>query len=118
VLSREIEEEPSAAEAVTARRMQELAVVETRSLLLLRAMRSGYVALSGFAAAALLSLLGASLLSVGPAIVTHGLEALAIVSGLVAVGALIHASSLLVRETRLAVEVLQARAAGLRYRSK
>jgi Protein of unknown function (DUF2721) len=118
VLSREIEEEASAAEAVTARRMQELAVVETRSLLLLRAMRSGYRALSGFASAALLSLLGASLLSVGPAMATHGFEALAIASGLAAVGALIHASSLLVRETRLAVEVLQARAAGLRYRSK
>ena len=115
VLSREIEGEPSAAEAVTARRLQELAVVETGSLLLLRAMRSGYRALSGFASAALLSLLGASLVAVGPAIVTHGLEVLAIASGAAAVGALIHASSLLVRETRLAVDVLQARAAGLRY---
>jgi hypothetical protein len=36
----------------------------------------------------------------------------------VAVGALIHASVLLVRETRLAVEVLTERAGGLRFRAK
>jgi hypothetical protein len=121
VLSREIEGEgdgAGASEAATARRLSELAVVETRSLLLLRAMRSGYMALSGFASAALLSLLGAVLFAAATPLLRTALEALAVAAGLAAVGALIHATSLLVRETRLAVDVLQQHAAGLRYRSK
>jgi hypothetical protein len=81
VLSREIEGEDGgagASESATARRLSELTVVETRSLLLLRAMRSGYMALSGFASAALLSLVGAVLVSAAPSFLGHALEALAI----------------------------------------
>lgn len=121
VLAREIEgagDGAGASEAATARRLSELTVVETRSLLLLRAMRSGYMALSGFASAALLSLLGAVLFAAATPLLRTALETLAVAAGLAAVGALIHATSLLVRETRLAVDVLQQRAAGLRYRSR
>jgi hypothetical protein len=110
-LAREIEATEDVDEAVSARRLHELRITEVRSLLLLRAMRSCYVSLSGFASAALVSLLGAVLLAAGLVVVTRVLEALALASGFMAVAALIYASVLLVRDTRLAVEVLQQRAA-------
>jgi hypothetical protein len=113
-LAREIEGAPDRKDASTTRRMRELGTTETRSLLLLRAMRSCYVALSGFASAALVSLLGAVMVRAGAPVVSAALEALALIAGGVAVGALIHASVLLVRDTQLAVGTLQERAAGLR----
>ena len=79
-----------------------------------RAMRSIYIALSGFASAALVALLGAVLLRADSPLLSIPLEALALVAGGVAVAALIHASLLPVRDTQLAVGVLQERAAGLR----
>lgn len=110
-LAREIEARQDVAETVSTRRLHELAVTELRSLLLLRAMRSCYLALSGFASSALVSLLGTVLVAAGLVVVTRALEALALVSGFAAVGALIYASVQLVRDTRFAVEVLQERAA-------
>jgi hypothetical protein len=116
-LAREIEGSEDLADAVATRRLRELSTTETRSLLLLRAMRSGYIALSGFASAALVSLLGAVLLHAGSSLLLGALEALALLAGGVAVGALIHASVALVRDTQLAVGVLQERAASLRTRA-
>jgi hypothetical protein len=110
-LAREIEAREDVGEAVSARRLHELHSTEVRSLLLLRAMRSCYVGLSGFASAALVSLLGTVLLAAGAELATRVLEAVALAAGAVAVAALINASVQLVRDTRLAVEVLQARAA-------
>lgn len=116
-LAQEIEASDDLTGSVASRRLRELTTTETRSLLLLRAMRSCYVALSGFALAALVSLLGAVLLHAGSSLVVGWLEALALGAGGVAVAALIHASVLLVRDTQLAVGVLQERAAGLRVRA-
>jgi len=118
VLALEIEAAPDVADAASARRLRELGTTEVRSLLLLRAMRSCYAALSGFASAALVSLLGAVLLAAGRAPAARALEGLALASGVLAVGALIYASVLLVRETRLAVGVLRERATGLQFRAK
>jgi len=117
-LAREIEGAENLTDAVATRRLRELSTTEARSLLLLRAMRSGYIALSGFASAALVSLLGAVLVHAGSSVLLGSLETLALVAGGVAVGALIHASVLLVRDTQLAVGVLQERAAGLRARAQ
>ena len=116
-LAREIEGAEELADAVATRRLRELSTTEARSLLLLRAMRSGYIALSGFASAALVSLLGA-VLQAGSWLLLVSLEALALIAGGVAVGALIHASVALVRDTQLAVGVLQERAASLRTRAQ
>ena len=113
-LAQEIEASDDLTGSVASRRLRELTTTETRSLLVLRAMRSCYVALSGFALAALVSLLGAVLLHAGSPLVVGWLETLALGAGGVAVAALIHASVLLVRDTQLAVGVLQERAAGLR----
>lgn len=117
-LSREIEGPEVVSDHVAARRLKELATAERRSLLLLRALRSVYIALSGFSTAALASLLGATFVSAGQTAVTVALESLAIFSGAVAVASLIYASVLLVRETRLAVAVLQERAAFAQLRSR
>jgi hypothetical protein len=99
------------------RSLKELTTAEQRALMLLRALRSFYVALSGFASATLLSLLGAVLIPTGPTAVGRALEVVAVAAGLVAVGGVIYGSVLLVRETRLAVAVLRERAAGLRFRA-
>src|SRR5207237_7373304 len=49
-LARQLEQSaPDAADAATRRRLTELAAVDRRSLLLLRALRAVYVALGGFA---------------------------------------------------------------------
>lgn len=116
-LAREIEA-AEVADAVSARRLRELGTTERRSLLLVRAMQSCYVGLSGFASATLVSLLGAVLVAAGRIVLTRLLESLALASGLIAVAALIYASLLLVRDTRLAVGVLQERAASLKDRAK
>ena len=103
---------------MAARRSRDLGTAEQRSLLLLRALRSVYIALSGFATAALASLLGATFVGGGQSAVTIALESAAILAGAVAVASLIYASILLVRETRLAVTSLQERAAAAQLRAK
>lgn len=117
-LARQLDAAEASDAVGTARRLREMAAAEERSLLLLRAMRSGYVALSGFASAALVSLMGAALVTVAPSVVSGGFEAVGIAAGIVAVGAVIHASALLVRDTRIAVNVLQERAAGVQSRAR
>jgi len=115
-LSKEIEGTNDLSDPVARRRLAELGTTEVRSLLLVRAMRSRYVALSGFALAALVSLLGAGLEHVGSPLLSFPLQVLALLAGAVAVGALVHASVMLVRDTQLAVGVLRERAATLRAR--
>jgi hypothetical protein len=110
-------EDPSAGTAgrESERRLDELAAVEQRTAMLLRALRSFYVALGAFAATTLISLLGAVLVQLsGPVVLT--LEIGAVATGAIAVGALVHGSALLVRETRIAVRVLGERAAAVRAR--
>jgi hypothetical protein len=108
-------EDPATAGSDTPRRLSELAAVEQRSVMLLSALRSFYLALGGFAAATLISLLGAVLIRFsGPVVL--GLEFAAVTAGVVAVGSLVHGSLLLVRETRIAVSVLRERAAAVRAR--
>jgi hypothetical protein len=117
-LAREIESPEVVSEDVAARRSGELATAERRSLLLLRALRSAYIALSGFSTAALASLLGATFVSAGGESVIIALESIAILAGASAVASLIYASVLLVRETRLAVAVLQERSAAAQRRAR
>jgi hypothetical protein len=117
-LSREIEGPEEVPDDVAARRSRDLGTAEARSLLLLRALRSVYIALTGFAVAALASLLGATFVAAGQSTVTMALESAAILAGAVAVASLVYASVLLVRETRLAVASLQERAAAAQLRAR
>jgi hypothetical protein len=120
-LSKQLEEPPAEERAHEvwrhdmARRLRELAASETRSVMLVSALRNFYIALGGFATATLVSLLGAVLIRVsGP--VALALEIVAVAAGALAVGSLIHGSTLLVRETRIAIGVLRERADAARGR--
>ncbi len=98
------------------RRLRELGAAETRTLLLLRSLRAFYVALGAFAFAAFVSLLGAVLAPLPLPHLVYPLEVLGVAAGLVAVGALVFGSILLLHETRIAVQVISERAATVRER--
>ena len=116
-LARQLEESSDLSTPQSARRLHELSVAEQRSLMLLAALRSVYVALGSFASATLFALLGAALASVDEGSAVRVLGGLGLVAGLVALVALVHGSVVLVRETRLVVQVLQERAASVRART-
>jgi hypothetical protein len=116
-ISKQLEVATDLASTEANRRLHELSAAETRALLLVRALSSFYTALGGFASATLLSLLGAVLVSIGTGSAVRVLEVVAVVTGLVAVGALVHGSTLLVRETRIAVTIIRERAAAVRLRA-
>lgn len=99
------------------RRLRELHLSEQRTLLLLHGMRCFYVALGGFASAALLSLLGAVLAAIGVPIAVTILEVAGVLAGGVAVGALVYGSVLLLQETRIAVDIVAARVASVQARA-
>lgn len=115
-LSKQLEAEPAAPES--ARRFRELAATEERALLLLKGLRSFYIALGAFALATLVSLLGSVLVPMGYVSAVRVLQVAGVIAGAVAVAALVSGSLLLLRETRIAVEVLSDRAAGLRAKAE
>jgi hypothetical protein len=115
-LSRQLEEAAEFSSSEPARRLRELAATERRTLMLLAALRSFYVALGSFASAALVSLFGAVFVSMGAGGTARVLEVVGVVVGLLAVSALVHGSVVLVRETRINVQVLQERAASIHAR--
>lgn len=115
-LSKQLEEAGDLAAPEAVRRLRELSVTEQRTLLLLAALRSFYVALGSFASAALVSLLGAVMVPMGIGAPVQVLEVGGVVAGVLAVSALVYGSVVLVRETRIVVQVLQERVAGVRAR--
>jgi hypothetical protein len=104
-LSRELETGGGPAPAA-AQCLRELTIAEERSVLLVRALRAFYLAVSGFASAALLSLIGAILAPSAPAMLATVVGYVVIAAGVVAVGSIVLGSVLLVRETRMVVGVL------------
>lgn len=103
-------------EQESARRLNELAIIELRAVLLMRVLRSFYVALGAFAVATLTSLLGAVLALFWSGYVVGALEVLAVAAGIVAVTSLVRGSAILVRETGMAVQMLHERAESARAR--
>jgi hypothetical protein len=77
--------------------------VENQALLLLRALRSVYIALGAFAAASLVSILGAVLASIHVQGALYVVAVLALISGILGVCALIAASSNLFKATQLSL---------------
>ena len=84
--------------------------------MLIKAMRAFYTAIGGFAAAALLSLLGAVFTPLVTAWAARVMEVVAVCVGTIAVGALVRGAFLLVRETGVAVRVMEERAAQAQMR--
>ena len=115
-LARQLEETSDMSTPQAARRLGELSSAERRSLLLLAALRSIYVALGCFGSATLFALLGSALSSVENVAPARILGALGLAAGLLALASLVHGSAMLVRETRIVVQVLQERAANIRAR--
>jgi hypothetical protein len=117
LLSQELEASEDLSSEVSARRLKELSVAEKRSLLLVRALRVFYLAVSGFASATLLSLIGAFLSPSGTETMATVFEVVVILAGAVAVGSILYGAVLLVRETRMAVDILSERAESVRFRA-
>ncbi len=115
-LTASLEADATLAASPNAVKLSELAAAEGRMLMLIRALRIFYVALGGFASAALLSLVSAATAPLGVGSLTTVLELVAVTAGLIAVSALLHGAQLLIRETRIAVSVLQERASRLKKR--
>jgi hypothetical protein len=115
-LSRELETCATPVSAMDAQRLRELDIAEERTVLLVRALRVFYLAVSGFASAALVSLIGAILSPGVPAELATLIGYVLIATGLVAVGSIVYGSVLLVRETRMAVASLGEQAESLRLR--
>jgi hypothetical protein len=116
-LSKQLEQTVDFDSPEAQRRLRELATSEERALLLLHALRSVYVALGAFASAALVSLVGAVLAVVLPQPhLVYVLEVIGVAAGLLAVSALVNGSVRLLQETRIAVQVVSARAASIRER--
>ena len=100
----------AAALPLAIRRLGELAAHEQRSLMLLAALRSYYVACGSFATATLISIFGAVLASLGAHDLARVLAVCGAAAGLVAVAALIYGSVVVTRENSIVARVLQQRA--------
>lgn len=116
-LSKQLEATTDFSSEEAKRRLRELTAAETRALLLLRGLRSFYIALGNFALAALVSLAGAVAAPMSFDTLSGGLLFVAVAAGLFAVGSLIYGSVLLLRDTRIAVQILTERAATLHARA-
>lgn len=116
-LSKQLEHAKEYVSEESKRRLKELSAAEERAMLLLRALRGFYVALGGFASAALMSLLGALSIPTGLLHAIRLLEVLGVGAGLVAVAAMVYGSVLLLRETRIAVQVITDRVASVTARA-
>jgi hypothetical protein len=116
-LAKQLEATTDLASPQSLRRMRELDAAERRSLLLLSALRSFYIALGSFSAAVLVSLLGAILTPVGVAGTVRAMEFIGVLTGAAAIAALIHGSVTLIRETRIAVQIVRDRIADIHTRA-
>ena len=81
-----------------------------RSLMLLAALRSYYVACGSFATATLISIFGAVVASLGARDLVVALEVCGAAAGLLAVGALMYGSVVVIRETGIVARLLRQRA--------
>jgi hypothetical protein len=92
-------------------RIRQLRTVERRALLLVRALTAFYVSVGSFAAASLVSLLGAILFVAELHALRHVSLVVASFAGATGVGGLVVGSTLLVWETRIALRILGAETA-------
>lgn len=90
--------------------------VERQAILLLTALRGAYVALASFAAASLISIVGAGLVTTNFQLASHLTVGLALVVGFIGAGGLIVACTHLFRATRLSLRNISEEAALIRRR--
>jgi hypothetical protein len=103
VISRQIEEHENDADGGNAVRLKLLQLAERRTLLIVRALTCFYIAIGSFAAASLISLLGAVFVAAQQDLLRQVTLAISLCAGIVGVGGLTCGSGLLVFETRMAL---------------
>ncbi|WP_373652394.1 MULTISPECIES: DUF2721 domain-containing protein [unclassified Schlesneria] len=108
-LSKQLEETTRYESEDAQRRLREVNAAKRRALLLLHALRSLYLALGAFASSAFVSLLGAVTAPAQLAVLVITMEIAAVIAGMVAVGAMVYGTVLLLRETKIAVRVISER---------
>jgi hypothetical protein len=106
-LSAQIEGKDHDADPEIAMWLRQLQVTQRRILLLVRALTSLYVSVGSFAAASLVSLLGAIFAVAHHELLQHAALLAALCAGLAGVGGLVTGSALVVWETRLALRILR-----------
>lgn len=111
-----LENKQASDDSLDAMRLRQIERLEKRILLLLHALAVIYASLGSFAAASLVSLIGASLAVSAHHTMFHVVLGLAIIAGLIGVGGLVVGCSMLVRETRIAVANLSEEAEFVRTR--
>jgi hypothetical protein len=116
-LSKQLEKASDLSSSGNIRRLAELSAAESRAILLVATLQRFYIAMGAFAFATLVSLIGSVLVTLGADALVRGVEIVAVGAGSLAVGALVHGSMMLVRETRIALDVLQTRAARIQERA-
>ena len=87
-------------------RQRQLEALRVRWTLVLRALRFFYMSLGSFAAAALISLFGSAFTAAGPHLVFTSIAVLGLLSGTVGVAGLVFGCTIMVQETRLAIQNL------------
>jgi hypothetical protein len=102
-ISRQIEEHDDDADGGNAVRLTILKLAERRTLLIVRALTCFYIAIGSFAAASLISLLGAVFVAAQQDLLRQVTLAISLCAGIVGVGGLTCGSGLLVFETRMAL---------------
>jgi hypothetical protein len=116
-LSKQLEKAADLGSIESTRRLGELAASENRAILLVASLQRFYIAMGAFAFATLISLIGAVLVTLDVTSFLRATEIIAVAAGTLAVGALVHGSMMLVRETRIALAVLRTRAARIQERA-
>lgn len=87
-------------------RQRQLEALRVRWNLVLRALKFFYMSLGSFAAAALISLFGSAFTTAGPHLVFTFIAVLGLISGTVGVAGLVFGCTIMMQETRLAIQNL------------
>jgi Protein of unknown function (DUF2721) len=87
-------------------RQRQLEALRVRWNLVLRALKFFYLSLGSFAAAALISLFGSAFTAAGPHLVFTFIAVLGLLSGTVGVAGLVFGCTIMMQETRLAIQNL------------
>ena len=105
-LSAQVEGKEQTPDPEIALRLRQLTSAERRALLLVRALTAFYLSVGCFAAASLISLLGAVLFAAQQVLLHRPTLIAAFCAGAAGVGGLVAGSGLLVWETRMALHIL------------
>jgi hypothetical protein len=115
-LAAQLESKEASNDPTDAMRIRQLGRLQRRILLLVKALATFYTSLGSFAAASLISLIGAALAGSSHHILFHIALGIAVAAGVIGVGGLVIGCAVLVRETRLAVVNLTEEASFIQER--